>query len=638
MCGIAGIFNYKNTHSLNPSLLRRMCKTIAHRGPDDEGFYMNQRDRLGIGHRRLSIIDLKLGKQPMSNFHESIWIVFNGEIYNFIELKKELQAKGYRFRTTSDTEVIILLYEEYGEKGFERLNGIFAFAIYDKNKRSLILVRDHFGVKPLYYWIRNGRVLFASEMKAIFQDDSVEKELDSEALNSFLTFRYNPSPQTLFKHVKKLYPGHYLKITFEGGWEMKSYWENIPKINTRITENDAAEEYRRLLTNAVKRQMMSDVPVGLLLSGGVDSAVLGYLMQKNYSEKVKTFTVGFPGSGDYNELHDARSSAQFIESEHHDITISYKDYLDFFYRSFSIIEEPIAETAIPALYYVSKFASNHLKVVLAGQGADEPMAGYHRYLGAHFISKYADILRNLPLTMITKFLSRNERLKRAAYVSQFSGELERILAVYTIFTPVQQELLYNNYTKSLNKSMDEELIYRLYSQTKELPDMLSKILYIDTRMSLSDDLLLFNDKVTMANSLEMRVPFLDIELVQFLESLPRSLKLKGTQRKYIHKRAVECWLPKEIIYRRKRGFMTPMDEWLQDDLAITVKEILMHKDSACKRYFNLDYINQLIELHKSRRENYQKHIFVLLSFEMWHKTFLENQEMDRGTGKIADNH
>ncbi len=624
MCGIAGIFHYKNEAPLDPPLLRKMCESIRHRGPDDEGFYTDPVARLGLGHRRLSIIDLATGHQPMSNADESVWIVFNGEIYNYRELRDELQKKGYLFRTQSDTEVIIYLYGAYGEAGFGRLNGMFAFAIYDKKKGSLLIVRDRFGVKPVYYWQKNGRLLFASEIKAIFQDASLERELDFESLDAFLTFRYSPSPQTLFKNVKKLYPGYYLKINFGGDVKLESYLTDKPQVNTRIREEEAIEEYRRLLSVAVKRQMVSDVPLGLLLSGGVDSAVLGYLMQKNASEKIKTFTIGFEGSGDANELEDARVSAKFIGSEHHEMTISRAEYMDFFYRSFKTVEEPVAETTISALYTVAGMARRHLKVVLAGQGADEPMAGYARYIGAHFISRYASALKCLPLSLVARFLPRNERFKRAAYASRFTGELERILAIHTIFTPDEKNSLYNELMRSVVKNNDRELVNRLYRKTAALPDTLSKILYMDTRMGLPDNLLLFNDKVTMAHSLEMRVPYLDMELVSFLESLPASLKLRGFQRKVIHKKAVEAWLPKEIIHRQKRGFVTPMDEWLQNDLAGRTKEILNKKGSACRQFFNLEFINGLIGRHASRKENNERRIFSLLSFEIWYRTwFLE---------------
>jgi len=629
MCGIAGIFNYQTNQPVDLALLTRMYKSIVHRGPDEEGFYIDQQAGIGFGHRRLSIIDLKTGKQPMSNASKDIWIVFNGEIYNFLELKKELEGKGYHFRTTSDTEVIIYLYEENGEKAFARLNGIFAFAIYDKKKKCVILARDHFGVKPLYYTLSNGRLLFGSEIKTILQDPSFKKELDYEAFNSFLTFRYNPSPQTLFKNIKKLFPAHYLKVSTEDSIELRSYWDYLPKTNSNISEREAIEEYQRLLHSAVRRQMISDVPVGLLLSGGVDSAVIGYLMQKESAGKIKAFTIGFPGKGDYNELDDAYRTTKLIGLEHYGLTISQNEYLDFFYNSFNHTEEPIAEPTIPALYYVSKLAAQHLKVVLAGQGADEPLAGYHRYIGAHYISKFGSLLQMLPFKTIAEILPRNERLKRAAYTSRFSTELQRFIGVYTIFTPPQKEHLLRGDTKKLFHNDDEMLVERLYSQTNELQDSLSKMLFIDTRMNLSDNLLLFNDKITMANSLEMRVPYLDIELVQFLESLPSSFKIKRTKRKYIHKKAVEKWLPKEIIYRKKRGFATPMDEWLQTYFAKITKRILNAKDSASREYFNLDFINIMIDQHQKRKKNFQRHIFALLSFELWHKTFFEDKKIEK---------
>lgn len=636
MCGIAGIFNYRTRRSIDPALIAGMCRTIEHRGPDDEGCYIDQKAGVGLGHRRLSIIDLETGKQPMSNESEDVWIVFNGEIYNFPELKRELQGKGYGFRTTSDTEVIIYMYEEYGEKGFERLNGIFAFAIYDKRKCCLFLVRDHFGVKPLYYMFTEGKMLFGSEIKAILQGASIKKELDFEAFNSFLTFRYNPSPQTLFKDIKKLQPGHFLQVTTEGSVKLNSYWTHIPKTNNSISEGEAVEEYQRLFSNAVHRQIISDVPVGLLLSGGVDSAVIGHLMQENISDKIKTFTIGFPGKGDFNELEDARITAKRIGSEHYELTITQKEYLEFFYKSFWHTEEPIAEPTIPALYYVSRLAGQHLKVVLSGQGADEPLAGYHRYIGVHYISKYASVLQKLPLNIISSLSPRNERLKRAAYVNRFSNELQRILGAYTIFTPLQKEsLLLPEVKKQLN-NIDESLVESLYSQTSMLKDPLSRILYIDTRMSLPDNLLLFNDKMTMANSLEMRVPFLDIEFVKFVESLPSKLKLNGLKRKYIHKKAIEKWLPKKIIYRKKRGFSTPIDEWLQSDFAKTAKNIFNKKESACRNYFNLNFINRMIDQHQNRKEDFKRHIFLLLSFELWHKAFFENKKM--GTEVLQHEH
>ena len=627
MCGIAGIFNYKSKEKIDPSVLSKMRSVILHRGPDEDGCYINQEESLGLGHRRLSIIDIKTGRQPMSNHDKSLWVVFNGEIYNFQELKEELQKKGYCFNTRSDTEVIIYMYQEYGEEGFKRLNGIFSFGIYDVRKHCLILARDYFGVKPLYYTDINGTLVFGSEIKVILQHPHVKREIDYEALNSFLTFRYNPSPQTLFKGIRKLLPGHYLKITAGGAATISPYWNYIPATNSDISEKEAMEEYRKLLEQAVKRQMISDVPIGLLLSGGVDSAAIGYLMQKNAKEKIKTFSIGFSGNGDFNELALAQQSAELIGSEHYSIELTQKEYMDFFFKSFYYMEEPIAETTVSALYCVSKLAAQHLKVVLTGQGADELLAGYPRYIGENYISKFYNLLRILPIAGIAAFLPRNERLRRAVYASKFPAELQRFLAIYTIFTPEQKMQMVNDDIKKQMANADKILIDRLYSQTSNLKDSLSKMMFIDARMSLSDNLLLFNDKMTMANSLEMRVPFLDLELARFLESLPSEFKLKAGIMKYIHKKALEKWLPAELIYRKKRGFETPMDKWLQSDLAGAAIDILSAKDSACNKYFSFSYINKMIEDHRSRKRNFQRQIFALLSFELWYKNFFENEKI-----------
>ncbi len=627
MCGISGIFNFANSEVIDHSVLKAMATSLQHRGPDEEGFYINQSEHVGLAHRRLSIIDLAAGQQPMANEREDIWIVFNGEIYNFPELREDLEQKGYHFKTRSDTEVIIHLYEDLGCAAFQHLNGIFAVGIFDQRKKTVILARDHFGVKPLYYRVKDGRLIFASEIKAILQDPHVSREFDYEAFDTFLTLRYNPSPQTLFKGIQKLTPGHYLTISARDDANEIPFTQGNAPINERISEQEAVEEHRRLLSQAVKRQMISDVPVGLLLSGGVDSAVLGFLMRQYASHKIKTFTIGFEGVGDYNELADAQISAQHIGSDHYDMTISARDYLQFFCESFKTTEEPIAETTIPALYFVSKLAATKLKVVLAGQGADEPLAGYSRYLGAHFLTKYSRFFQSLPMSTIARILPRNERFKRAAYVSRFSDEFSKTWAIYSIFTPEQKKMLLRKPIAAAQNKTPKRL-KELYAESENMGDMLNKILYMDTRMSLSDNLLLFNDKATMRNSLEMRVPFLDLELVRFIETLPSSFKLRGKETKFIHKKAVEAWLPKKIIYRKKRGFQTPVDEWLQHDLGTKIKKFLTAPGSACFQFFNPSYIEQLVKLHQQRRENYQRHIFLLLSFELWYQSFFKEQQVE----------
>jgi asparagine synthase (glutamine-hydrolysing) len=625
MCGITGIFNYKFRSPVDRELLGAMCVAMSHRGPDDQGMFFDDQIGIGLGHRRLSIIDLATGAQPMSSADKNIWIIFNGEIYNFPELKKELIGKGFHFKTTSDTEVIIYLYQAYREKALERLNGIFALAIYDKKERSLLLARDKFGVKPLYYHDDGRRITFGSEIKTILQDKTFTKNIDLKALDSYLTFRYNPSPQTLIQGINKMPPGHCLKILPEREPLLSGFDDKMPKTDGTIKESDAVARYQELLEKAVKRQMISDVPVGLFLSGGVDSAVLGFLMQKNYGGCLKTFSIGFRGKGDFNELGDARKTATLIGSEHHEMLLDQKVYLDFFARSFHYTEEPIAETTIPALYYLSNLAARNLKVVLAGQGADEPMAGYPRYYGTNLILKYPEFWKNSTVRHLINMLPRNERAKRTVYAGAFSDEADRFLAVHTIFTPKQKRKLVRE--GASQPGPQREIVGKLYDRAATLDDPLSRMLYMDARMNLSDDLLLFNDKMAMANSLEMRVPYLDLELLDFLESLPIGLKLRGRTGKYIHKKAACKWLPTEIINRKKRGFATPMDQWLQSDLSATAKRLFYREDSACRRYFNMDYLNGMLADHINRRENYQRHIFMLFSFELWHKTFFEGKEI-----------
>ncbi len=621
MCGITGFWKFNSPGEFDTALINRMVKSIAHRGPDGEGVYADPELNLALGHRRLSIIDLATGSQPMPDETKQVWIVFNGEIYNFRELRAELEGKGHHFLTNSDTEVILAFYKEYGEAAFYRLNGIFAFAIYDIPKRQLVLARDHFGVKPLYYCLDGKGLLFGSEIKTILQDRQFTRELDLEAFNSFLTFRYNPSPQTLFKGIKKLYPGHYLKIDAGGGTELKSFWDYQPVTNRAIGIRDAIISYQDLFARAVERQMISDVPVGLLLSGGVDSAAIGMLMQQHAAEKIKTFTIGFGGNGDFNELADAKRSAEIIGSDHYEVIIGKEEYLDFFWRSFEYTEEPIAQTSIPALYYVSKLAAEHVKVVMAGQGADEPLAGYPRYLGEKLLANNQTLLSILPLDALSKLLPRNEQLRRLAYSSGIKNELQRFLAIYSIFTPEQKSGLVKPDVLATMPDDNLNLIGRIYKNAESLDGSLNKILFIDTRMSLSDNLLIFGDKMAMASSLEMRVPFLDVELIKFIESLPASYKLKGMTHKFIHKEAVKKWLPKEIIYRKKRGFATPMDNWLQTGLADKARELFNEPGSASGRFFNLPYVNAMLEAHKTGKANFQRNIFSLLSFEIWYRTY-----------------
>jgi len=614
MCGIAG--------SINCKLSENELNAIKHRGPDYQKLieFTMGTNKIFFGHTRLSILDLsENGNQPMFSKCGNYGIIFNGEVYNHLELRKKLT--GVRFNGTSDTETILHYLKEYGIEGVKEFNGIFALAFVDKMLQKVYLVRDHFGIKPLYYYIKDKAMVFGSEMKIIKNNPIYQKEIDPEALNTFLSFRYNPAPYTLFKGIKKLEAATYLVYHNSGEVSHVNYWKKDQKINYKIDETEAIAEYQFLLEQAVKRQLLSDVPVGLLLSGGLDSAVLGKIMSQNTISPIQTFTVGFKGKGNFNELDDARNTAEFIGSKHTDIFMDRHQYMDYFHKSFFHTEEPIAEPTIPALYYVSNLASKHVKVVLSGQGADEPMAGYKRYRGEKLLSDYSHILSLLPLSLVRRLFPTNNAIERGIYSSQFKDELDRFIGIYTLFTPdLKKELYQQNIAPLINLSQRKHF-EKHYLRTDPTADSLSKMLFLDTRGLLPDNLLIFNDKMTMANSIENRVPYLDIDLINFIETLPINMKLRGKAGKYIHRKAAEKWLPDSIINRKKRGFETPVGDWFKEELSNTLTDLINSKSSFSKQYFNIDAINKMIELHKKKKKDYRRNLFIILSLELWYKNF-----------------
>ena len=617
MCGIAG--------SVNCKLTKESIDLIHHRGPDSQALIEIEmgNNHLFFGHTRLSIQDLsEAGAQPMFTDCGNYCITFNGEIYNHKELRQRLS--DVKFKGQSDTETILYYLKQFGIEGVKDFNGIFAFSFFDRAKGKLYLVRDWFGTKPLYYYLNGNKLLFSSEIKVILNNPEYKKDIDETALNSFLTFRYNPAPQTLYKDIKKLEAASYLEFNLDGTVKYTDYWPKVQKINNDITEEEALVEYRRLLDQSVKRQLLSDVPVGLLLSGGLDSAVLGKLMSEKSSYQIKTFTVGFEGKGNYNELDDARITSQLINSEHHEIYMEKDTYMNYFYKSFFHTEEPIAEPTIPALYYLSNLASQHVKVVLSGQGADEPMAGYKRYKGEKFISDYRKILSMLPLSLASTLFPNNSTIDRGIYSAKFKDELDRFIAIYTLFTPDLKGKLYQGGLQD-QIGMDQKFLFqKAFDRTDKNADSLSKLLFLDTRTMLPDNLLLFNDKLTMANSIENRVPYLDIDLVNYLETLPIHLKLKGQMGKYIHKKASEAWLPKSIIHRKKRGFETPVGDWFKSELSDSLTDLIDSSDSLSRKYFNVPFIKDMIQQHRTMKRDYKKQLFILLSLELWHSSFFKS--------------
>ncbi len=622
MCGICGIFDL-NGKPIEPALLAGMTEAIHHRGPDGDGRFVDR--EVGLGHRRLSIIDLGGGAQPIGNEDGKLQIVFNGEIYNFVELRAELESFGHKFKTKSDTEVIVHAYEQWGADCVKRFNGMFAFALWDGNKRELFLARDHLGIKPLYYVNIGGDLVFASEIKCLLLHPACPREVDLEALAELFTFRYVPSPKTLFKGIAKLPPGHSM-LCSRGGVKIKRYWEWTPKIRKKVQEEELIEEYQKLFEDAVRIQLRSDVPLGLFLSSGIDSSVLLAVMSKYASGPVQCFTIGFKGGEKTNEVEDARESTRLFGAEHYSMNVGAEDYENYYGRYMGDLEEPVGHEPAAAFYFVSKITSERVKVALTGQGADEPWAGYDRYKGIKLSTLYSKMpgaVTDGLLPLVARMTGRTERFKRGVASLSEPDMLTRFAKVYSFFSADMKAQLY---TGALKQGFDADhfgtrkALGHLQADVKDL-DPLTQMLYIDTRANLPDDLLMVADKTSMANSLEVRVPFLDYRLVEFIESLPPSMKLRGFTGKYLHKKAMMKWLPKEIAYRKKKGFAHPIAEWLRKDMRPLVEDCLLSSNSSLGRYFDQRYMRTMLEDDRAGKEHYMRHIYLLMSLELWHRAF-----------------
>ena len=623
MCGICGIFDQTGA-PVDHAILDRMADAIRHRGPDGEGRYIDH--EVGLGHRRLSIIDLQGGAQPISNEDGTLQIVFNGEIYNFIELRRELQAFGHVFRTRSDTEVIVHAYEQWGTECVTRLNGMFAFALWDQRNRTLFVARDHLGIKPLYYVVIGGRVLFASEIKSLMEDPNCPRDIDLDALAELFTFRYVPSPKTLFNRILKLPPGHSMLIS-RNGVTVNRYWKTIPQVRANWREVDLIEEYRHVLEDAVRLQLRSDVPLGLFLSSGVDSGVLLAIMSKFGSGPVHAFTIGFEDGQRTDEVHHAKETARIFGAVHHSMMVAPKDYVGYFERYMHDLEEPVGHETAPAFHFVAAQAASQVKVALSGQGADEPWAGYDRYKGIKLSSVYsrmpAFITHDLA-GLLNAVPGRMERFKRGLTSLAEPDILTRFTKVYSFFSADMKAHLYKGALKErfeVDRFATRHALARLHSDVKDL-DPLTQMLYIDTRANLPDDLLMVGDKTSMANSLEVRVPFLDHRLVEFTESLPVHLKLNGFTGKYLHKKACEKWLSNKAVHRKKKGFSNPVQDWFRLRMKSFVDDCLLSSTASVARYFDQDYIRRMLALDRQGKEQYRRHIYLLVSLELWHRTFL----------------
>jgi asparagine synthase (glutamine-hydrolysing) len=627
MCGICGTLYFDSQRRVEPTLLKRMAGMIRHRGPDGEGTHIS--GALGFGHRRLAIIDLDRGAQPMSNEDRTVWLIFNGEIYNYQELTRDLIAKGHKFATSSDTEALIHAYEEYGVGCLDRLQGMFAFALWDEKDRTLLLARDRVGIKPLYYYEDRDGIIFGSEIKTILADPRVSREMDPDSIDRFLTYLYLPGEKTLLKGIRKLEPGHYLQIK-DGRTIARQYWDlTFGAIHHRPIEQ-ASNELLGLLKQTVRGYMISDVPVGFLLSGGVDSTSLLSCAIGETDKRINTFTIGFAGDDFADERPYARLAAERFGTDHYETTISAKQFGDFLPKYVWHMEEPVCEPPAVALYYVSKLAAEHVKVVLSGEGGDEAFGGYQNYrnlLLLEQIKRAAGPLKPLlselarGLALIPQF-GRAQKYAPLIKPSPNQYYYSRVSTPFSYFNRSKDELYTSEFRQSLNSARPNEFIEALFARVKDA-DVLNQLLYVDTKTWLPDDLLVKADKITMANSLELRVPLLDHKVLEFAAGLPLNYKVNGLTTKRILKKTFEKHVPAEILNRRKTGFPVPYPRWLKQDLRAYVADVLLDRQAINRGYFRSGKVESLLSKF-AKGAPLAKEVFSLLTLELWHRQFVDN--------------
>ncbi len=634
MCGICGIISFDNS-IVDEKTLIQMRDEMKHRGPDAEGIFINENRKIGFGFRRLAIIDLSpAANQPMSSNDKSIWIVFNGEIYNHLEVRKELERKGYQYRTKSDTETIIYAYEEYGIDFIHKLNGMFSIAIWDARKKLFIACRDRIGKKPFYYTFQNGKFIFASEIKSILKHPEVKKELNLNSLSHYLTFLIPPSPETMFEGIKKLPAGHRLILNENGDLKIEEYYDVLNSENEILEsdENQIKENIIRLLRQSIKDRMISDVPFGVFLSGGIDSSTNVALMAELMDRPVDTFSIGFKDFPYNNEFEYARKVAEIFKANHHEIQIDAKDALEFFPELVYHQDEPLADPVCIPLYFVSKLArENGTIVVQVGEGSDEEFAGYPwllRHLKIANLNKYLfkrfpQSLNNLFYQLVKKLWSEEGKLLEIDYIRRIKDRQEIYWGGAINFTEEHKsKLLINNLNNSYLKIQE---IYNSYNQKSRIDDLLRKFIYLEFKNRLPELLLMRVDKMAMATSVEARVPFLDYRLVEYSFKINSRIKVKNNTTKYILKKAVEGLIPNEIIYRKKQGFAAPMNYWLKNELSDFTKNYLLNSKIHQLGLFNKDFINFLLNSPLSNRYDFVQNTWNLLNLFMWYDYWFEGK-------------
>lgn len=637
MCGISGVFHFENSKQVREQELTKMRETLVHRGPDGAANYISPDGKIGLSQRRLAIIDLnKNAGCPMSNENGTIWITYNGEIYNFKILREELKKSGYKFKTEGDTEVILYGYEKWGPEILKKLNGMFAFVIWDEKKKILFAARDHVGIKPFYYAIQNGVFYFGSETKAILAHPDFKKDLDENGVSHYLTFGSTPAPYTLFKDVKKLTAAHYL-ILQNGKIETKEYWTPVTTNNEQRTmdESDYISQVRALLRDSIESQMVSDVPFGCFLSGGIDSSTNAALMSRTLGKPVETFSVGYKGFNGKNEFEYSGMVAKKLGSKNHEILLDESHLRNFLPHYGFHADDPNADPVCFPLFWLSKLTKDSgVTVIQIGEGADEIFAGYEQYKKFMDVQKKYDLIEKFftPENWNESFFKRFGVWRLLSRAVSFLGSerAQRLMSGERSFWGLAEA--FGNYTKDFDLAptlknatfpKSDRIVEKFYENLKNLDknaDYLKQMTYIDLKHRLPEFLLARADKMTMAHSIEERVPFLDKRLVELVFNMPTELKTKNNIPKYILKKAVEGIIPGEIINRRKQGFSNPIGEWLKPESKVSkeLTDIIFNSKLRERNILNYDYVRKLIDEHQNRNKDQHFKIWTLITLSLWY--------------------
>lgn len=620
MCGLAGMYNFRSLAPADRAAVERMTRILIHRGPDDEGFYFTH--ALGLGHRRLNILDLsERGHQPMCTTDGRFVIAYNGEVYNYLELRKDLKADGYVFQTETDTEVILALYAQKGPECLQYLNGMFAFAIWDAAERTLFLARDRIGIKPLYYAETDDGIVFASEIKALLASQRVSPQIVTANIDTYLSFGYVPGVETLFQGVYKVLPSQWLLISARGV-ESAFYWDLEYAPNHRRHPQETAAELRELLLDAVRIHMRSDVPVGVFLSGGLDSSATVALLAEAGFHNLSTFSVAHQAGAQYDETPYARLVAERFQTKHHVLYMDPKQFLDCIPRFIWHMDEPVAEAPALAFYLIAKLLREHVTVALSGEGADELFAGYRVYRYMRWTDAYSKIPRRVR-SLLDPVLSGVSSAKARKYLRLASKPRDTRYGGVSNYDSSYKETLYtDDFRTALGSGQREDPLASYYAKTKT-PDLLTQMLYSDLKTWLVDDLLIKADRMTMAHSVELRVPFLDYRVIEYAATIPSHMKLRGGVVKWILKCAMKDRLPREILARKKMGFPTPLTLMFRRDMSGYLRDLLLSEKCVSREYFKPQTVERLIDENTRKKNDHHRVLWQLVVLEEWHRQFID---------------